>query len=243
MFMTQKLKFKPKDIEKLYKDQAQQYSNFANDSFSWKYLEKPLLDKVLGLSSFKSKNILDAGCGMGRTLKYLLDEGVDKNNITGVDISEDMLKIAKNNVPSVKTLKTDLSKFETKNKFDLILCTHVLHYLDNEDFTKTLKNFYKLLKPKGILLFVVTHPVRTTRHNLAEYFKNDWIVDHTPWSTTSPLFIRTVADMVNETIKAGFRILSVEEPSVLPVSQKADLVNFLKYSCCPSRIAVVARKD
>jgi trans-aconitate methyltransferase len=243
MFVKQKLEFKPKDIEKLYRDQAQQYSNFANDSFSWKYLEKPLLDKVLDSSSFKSKEILDAGCGMGRTLKYLLDKGVSKNNILGVDISEDMLKIAKKNVPVVKTLKTDLAKFNTKNKFDLILCTHVLHYLDNEDFIKTLKNFYKLLKNKGILFFVVTHPVRTTRHNLAEYFKNDWIVDHTPWGTTSPLFIRTVADMVNETINAGFRIVSIEEPSVSLSAKKVDLVNFLKYSCCPSRVAIIAQKD
>lgn len=242
MVMTQKLKFNPADIEKLYKDQALEYSNFANESFSWNYLEKPLLDKFLSSISSKNPRVLDAGCGMGRTLRYLLDKKIPKENIVGVDISNEMLTIAKKDVPEVKTIKSDLAKFEMKDKFDVIICTHVLHYLDEVGFKKTLRNFYKLLKPQGILIFVITHPVRTTRHNLAEYFKRDWIVDHTPWGTTSPLFLRPVSDIVNETIKAGFTIRSLEEPNVPLSAKKSDLTNFLKYSCCPSRIAVVASK-
>ena len=90
--------------------------------------------------------------------------------------------------------------------------------------------------------FVITHPVRTTRHNLSEYFKRDWIIDHTPWGTTAPLFLRPVCDIVNETINAGFSIKLLEEPNVPPEAKKSDLVNYLKYSCCPSRVAVVAIK-
>lgn len=242
MVVGQKLRFKPSDIAKLYKDQAAQYSDFANGSFSWHYLEKPLIDSVLSLISNKNPKILDAGCGMGRTLKYLLDKKVSKENIIGVDISGEMLSIAKKNVPQIKTIKSDLTKLSMKDRFDLIICTHVLHYLDEVDFSKTLSNFYGLLQNGGILFFVITHPVRTTRHNLADYFKRDWIVDHTPWSTTSPLFLRPVADIVNETIKAGFTIKSLEEPSVPLQAQKVDLDNYLKYSCCPSRVAVIAQK-
>jgi ubiquinone/menaquinone biosynthesis C-methylase UbiE len=65
--VSQKLKFKPSDIEKLYKDQAVEYSDFANSSFSWLYLEKPLMDKVMSMVSVKNPKVLDAGCGMGRT--------------------------------------------------------------------------------------------------------------------------------------------------------------------------------
>jgi ubiquinone/menaquinone biosynthesis C-methylase UbiE len=240
--VIKKLDFKPSDIAKLYKDQASGYSSFANDSFSWRYLEKPLLDDVLLSVLTKKIKVLDAGCGMGRTLKYLLDKKIPKENIIGVDISDEMLVIARKNVPGVKTIKSDLTKLEIKDKFDLITCTHVLHYLGEKDFLTTLKNFYKLLKPGGTLFFVITHPVRTTRHNLSEYFKRDWIVDHTPWGTTSPLFLRPVCDIVNETIKAGFTIKSLEEPDVSLVAKKSDLVNYLKYSCCPSRVAVVAVK-
>ncbi len=135
-----------------------------------------------------------------------------------------------------------MTKLKIKDHFDLITCTHVLHYLGEEDFIKALKNFYSLLNPGGVLFFVITHPVRTTRHNLSEYFKRDWIVDHTPWNTVSPLFLRPVCDIVNETIKAGFSIKSLEEPDVPLEAKSADLTNYLKYSCCPSRVAVVAIK-
>jgi len=240
--MKQKLKFKPSDIAELYKNQASEYSVFADSSFSWRYLEKPLIDKVLSLTPNKNLKILDAGCGMGRTLKYLLDKKFPKENIVGVDISDEMLNIAKKNVPQLKTIKADLTKLKMKDKFDLIICTHVLHYLGEADFRKTLNNFYSLLKKGGILFFVITHPVRTTRHNLADYFKRDWIVDHTPWGTTSPLYLRPVTDIVNETIKAGFMLKSLEEPDVPLEAKEKDLVNYLKYACCPSRIAVIAQK-
>ncbi len=240
--MVQKLKFKPSDIEKLYKEQAAEYSDFANSSFSWLFLEKPLIDKVVNLVSVKKPKFLDAGCGMGRTLKYLLDKKIPEEDIFGVDISDEMLSIAKKNVPQVKTLKSDLTKLKLNEKFDVIICTHVLHYLGEEDFKKTLRNFYKLLKKGGLLFFVITHPVRTTRHNLVEYFKRNWIEDQTPWGTTSPLFLRPVTDIVNETIKAGFTLKTLEEPDVPLVAKKADLANYLKYSCCPSRVAVIATK-
>ncbi len=100
--MAQKLAFKPADIAQLYKDQALKYSSFANDSFSWHYLEKPLLDKLLSSLSFKKPKVLDAGCGMGRTLKYLVDKKIPKENITGVDISSEMLVIANKNSPGGK---------------------------------------------------------------------------------------------------------------------------------------------
>lgn len=76
-------------------------------------------------------------------------------------------------------------------------------------------------------------------------FANDsfsWLYLEKPWGTTSPLFLRPVADIVNETIKAGFTIKSLEEPSVPLAAKKADHVNYLKYSFCPSRIAVIATK-
>ena len=240
--MTQKLTFKPADIAQLYKDQAKTYTDFANDSFSWLYLEKPLLDHLLNSLPVKKPKILDAGCGMGRTLKYLLDKKVQQENILGVDICEEMLAIANKNVPQVRTIKSDLTKLKLKDRFDFIISTHVLHYLGEEDFKKALNNFHAFLKPKGVLFFVITHPVRTTRHNLAEYFKRDWIVDHTPWGTTSPLFLRPVCDIVNDTIEAGFTIESLQEPDVPLETKDKDLTNYLKYSCCPSRVAVTARK-
>ena len=238
-----KLDFNPSDIEKLYKDQVTKYIDFANESFSWKYIEKPLIENALRNNKKKTLKILDAGCGIGRTLKYLIDSGYPKNNIFGVDISEDMVSIAKKNNAGVNICKGNLTKYNPKEHFDLILCTHVLHYLNDKDFMKVLRNFYSLLNKGGMLFFVLTHPVRTTRHNLSEYFKNDWIVDHTPWGTASPLFLRTVSKIVNNTIDAGFIINKLEEPNIPTEANTTDSLNYLNYSCCPSRIAVLAIKQ
>jgi tellurite methyltransferase len=240
--VTKKLAFSPSDIIKLYKYQAAKYATFADTSFSWQYFEKPLLDQVLSSLRLKNVKILDAGCGNGRTIKYLLDKKIPEANILGVDISSEMLSIAEKHLPGIKFINSELAKFSSAQKFDLIICTHVLHYLDQKGFQKTLINFYKLLKPGGTLFFVVTHPVRTSYYNLADYFKRDWIIDHTPWGTASPLFLRPISDMVNETIKASFKIKLLEEPQLPVESKDLDPVNYLKYSNCPSRIAIVAIK-
>lgn len=240
--MGAKKRVKPSDIEKLYKEQAQEYSHFADSSFSWLYLEKPVLDKVLAPFTNKHPKILDAGCGSGRVLRYLLSRNINSNDIVGVDICEDMLAIARKNAPNVTTVRSDLVTISLKSHFDLILCTHVLHYLDSNDYKRALRNLYKLLNPDGTLLLVLTHPVRTTRHNLENYFLRDWIVDHTPWGTNSPLFLRPISDMVNEVIRTGFTVKSLEEPSVPAGAEKSDPHNYAKYSCCPSRIAVIAIK-
>jgi ubiquinone/menaquinone biosynthesis C-methylase UbiE len=58
----------------------------------------------------KTDKILEVGCGTGRVLKHLLDNGL--TNITGIDISEEMLALAKKN----------LAKYLNNN--DLILKNH-----------------------------------------------------------------------------------------------------------------------
>jgi SAM-dependent methyltransferase len=242
MAVKTKITFKPADIAKLYKDQAVEYDKFVKESFSTRYLELPLVGNILSELTSKPIKILDAGCGSGIILKYLVNKNHPVKNIIGIDNSNEMLALARKNAPGIKILKSDITKSELKDKFDLIICNQVMHYLDDKDFRKALNNFYRLLNPGGILLFIITHPVRTARHNLAEYFKRDWIIDHTPWGTASPLFLRPVSDMVNETIKAGFLIKSLTEPVVPPKTKDLDLNNYLKYSSCPSLVAVAAMK-
>lgn len=159
MNKNERLTFGPSDIKAIYNDQAISYLNFTQKDFGWDYLERPLLDKVLSLKSLpKNPRILDAGCGMGRTLRYLIDKGIPNANIVGIDISNEMLIMAQKNVPEVRTINADVLRFSTKERFDLIICVHVLHYLDSEGYQKALLNFYKLLNSGGILFFIITHP-------------------------------------------------------------------------------------
>lgn len=240
--MTTKTKFTKSDVKKLYKSQAKKYAEYAPDSFSWRYLEKPLIDKLFSKSLKKSAKILDAGCGTGRLLNYLCKSKVQPKNIVGVDFSPEMLAIIRRNNPKVKLIESDLSLFKPTDKYDLIICAHVMHYLDKIGYKKTLENFYQLLNPNGKLFVILTHPFRTVRRDPSQYFKRDWIVDSTPWGTSSPLFLRPVSDIVNGIIDSGFTIQSLEESSLPKSAQKVDPENYQKYSLCPSRIALLAIK-
>jgi len=243
MKKPKQLKYNTKDIATIYDDQALDYAGFAKGDFSWDYIEKPLLDRVFSLPyAPHNPSVLDAGCGVGRTLKYLVNRGIPRTKITGLDISQKMLSLAKKEVPGIKTVQANVVDFETKDKFDFIICIHVLHYLNNKDYKHALRNFYKLLNPRGLLFIMSTHPMRTVRHDLAEYFKRSWIEDRTPWGATNPLYLRPVCDFVNETIRAGLTLKSLEEPSIPVSAKKIDPVKYLKYTCCPSRIGVVAQR-
>ena len=54
----------------------------------------------------KCKNkILDLGCGMGHYSKYIKDKGFE---VVGIDFSNEMLKIAKENESTIRFIESDL---------------------------------------------------------------------------------------------------------------------------------------
>ena len=70
----------------------------------------------------KKSYILDIGCGSGLSTLPFAKKGYD---ITGIDISKEMIEMAKNNAHGYKNLKYIASSFETynfkSNRFDLII--------------------------------------------------------------------------------------------------------------------------
>ncbi|GEM_PF-136307 len=101
----------------------------------------------------KSLKILEIGCGTGNYLKIFNKKGYD---ITGVDISEEMLKVAKKKC-DCKLVQGDLRDFKTGEKYDVILVMFdVLSYVtDNEGLVKTLQNIKSHLVRGGKLIFQV----------------------------------------------------------------------------------------
>jgi len=205
------------DIEK---GLGKKYVKFTEDSFSWQYLEKPAFDKLVLPKINKKIKILEAGCGNGRIIEYLLNKGIPSKNIVGLDIDDKLLKVAKNNFPLVRFLHKDLSAWKSKEKFDFIICNFVLHYFGPEVTQKILKNFYLSLKSGGLLYFMVPHPIRWVRNDLKQYFKRKIKLVETPWNTKIPYFHKTIADYMNLTIGSGFEIVCIEEPEVSKKAKK-----------------------
>jgi len=136
----------------IYKKQAKIYTDFANESFSWKYIEKPSLERHLKKYLKPGAKILDAGCGSGRVIRYLISKDTKQKNITGVDINKEMLQIARNDFRAVRLINSGISNAKFKDSsFDMIISTMVIHYLDNQKLAKSLSNFYKWSKNTGII--------------------------------------------------------------------------------------------
>lgn len=113
-------------------------STFYNDLYKEKkYHEETKY--ILSLLDNKPKDILDMGCGTGGHIKYL---NKYKINCLGVDISKEMLKIAKKQNPLSQFIYSDILKFKSKKKYHCVLSLfHVASYMQNY---KNLEKFFNV---------------------------------------------------------------------------------------------------
>ena len=99
-------------------------------------------------------NILDIGCGGGLLSEPMARMGA---NITGIDASDQNIKIAKlhskKNKLKINYLCSSPEKLNVKKKFDVILNMEIVEHVENVDFF--LKSCSNLLKKNG-LMFVAT---------------------------------------------------------------------------------------
>ena len=102
------------------------------------------------------KYILDIGCGTGyRT--YQLSKSKDVA-VTGIDISEDSISVAKSRYTGVNFVCVSGEKLPfDAHKFDAIYATDVFEHVDNLDLV--LNEVTRVLKPGGMLFIVVPNDV------------------------------------------------------------------------------------
>lgn len=92
--------------------------------------------------------ILDAGCGTGLLLQKLQSYG----QVTGVDISCEAIKHAKKRGLK-EVYHSSVERIPLKNNsFDVIVCIDVLYHRQVRSDIKALKEFYRLLKPGGVVI-------------------------------------------------------------------------------------------
>ncbi|GHT29163.1 methyltransferase [Bacteroidia bacterium] len=128
---------------------AQQYfDTYVSDKSDLEYFD------TFANSLPKSSTILDVGCGMGHYSKYLYDKGLC---VTGIDFSEGMLKIAKENYPEIDFINADVCnlKNKIKIKYDGIVITFLLHHLSKQEVEQCLLEVKSLCKPSTHLLLII----------------------------------------------------------------------------------------
>jgi SAM-dependent methyltransferase len=100
--------------------------------------------------------VLDAGCGFGRNLVYLLREG---HQVFGLDESaaaiESVRSLAASLAPAIPPDNFRVEPIEAMSfpdSFaDVVLCSAVLHFArDDQHFAAMLRNIWRVLKPGGL---------------------------------------------------------------------------------------------
>jgi len=110
--------------------------------------------KIIDLfGDVKNKKVLDIGCGTGRLISDLLDRGAI---ITGVDVSKNMLEVARKKFPKVHFIEGDIRKIPFKDdSFDFVIATFVIVHLQQCELEKAFDEVYRVLKPSG--KFILTN--------------------------------------------------------------------------------------
>jgi len=109
----------------------------------------------------RGKEVLDIACGVGYGSKLLKEAGAE--NVDGVDLSGEAIDYAKIHYRTngVNFFVASAESYLPDKKYDVIISFVTIEQIT--DFKAALRNFYNLLKPKGILIIsspnrIVTSP-------------------------------------------------------------------------------------
>ena len=90
----------------------------------------------------RSLEILEVGCNTGLKLGILQKMGF--TNLNGVELNETALKTARKNFPGINFFHSDIEKFETDKKFDLVFTFGVLIHLNPAIISNVVKKIFSL---------------------------------------------------------------------------------------------------
>lgn len=143
------------------------YWNSVSDT---KQFTTPFQSKCFGQYVNADANILDVGCGYGRTLNELYAMGYC--NLTGIDFSSGMIARGKKQFPHLNLhVKKDETIDFADNQFDAVILFAVLTCItSNQEQQALIAEIYRVLKPGGIL-YINDFLLNADERNITRYQK------------------------------------------------------------------------
>ena len=137
-------------VSEYFGELAPEYSSFAQRAMPRR---EEMLRELVRCLPDGPRDVLELGCGTG-TLTALLADRYPEANISAVDASEEMIRIAREHLPDGR-VSFKIALFEdldlAKGSFDLIASNMSLHHIaEKEPFYKRLR---RALRPGGCLVF------------------------------------------------------------------------------------------
>lgn len=194
-------------IKESYNKICNQWCEFRNS--------RPINKCIVDFASSLKPNarILDVGCGAGYPIdSYLTKKGF---NVTGIDISEEMIKRAKQlNLQNSSFFVGDILNFKSNEKYDAIIAFDSIWHINHDKQEEIYSIISSLILPGGLFLF--THG------------KEDGEIFGTMWGEKfyhSALSLKKLYQVLN---KNGFEIVSSIENYFEETTGDRDLLMIVK---------------
>ena len=210
------------------------YNEYDDPKFFGQYAQMPRSRQGLSAAGewsqlkglfpdMRGRSVLDLGCGYGWHCRYALEQGAAR--VLGLDISENMLDEArKRGGEGIEYRLCGIEDYEyPQEEWDLSVSNLALHYIG--DLDTVYEKVYRTLRPKGVFLFNIEHPVFTAGVGQDWIYSPKgeplyWPVDgyFTPGERVTNFLgckvkkqHHTLTQILNCLIGRGFRITAVEE--------------------------------
>lgn len=237
-------------IQKQWEDNAEAFTDLIAGVGTphHKNILNPCVEELLG--DVKGKTLLDAGCGEGYLARYYTKKGAD---VVAIDLSSTLIETSET-ITEQEGLEVDYRVGDVCHiesipdaTFDIVLSNLVL--LNIPCLEDALKEYYRILKIGGYLVFSIVHPAFNfygpgswemgekdpdTNRREGLFFKVDNYFDEQEyeryWRTRNgekfpapiSFFHRTLGTYLNGLIYAGFMLVDFREPRPTDGSQFFD---------------------
>ena len=139
-------------------------------------------------------SVLDIGCGAGVPITRAL---AGKFAVTGVDISSEMVRKARANVPCASFIHGDITSVGfPDSSFDAAIAFYSIFHIPREEHRGLFRRIRSWLKPGGYLMCTLS------RHSEAAYTEDDFFGETMYWSNYG------LADYERILTGLGFRLLT-----------------------------------
>ena len=211
---------------KVFKDYADFYDSLYEDK---NYQEEcNFVKHVFETHSEKKVNsILDLGCGTGFHALLFADMGYA---VTGVELSENMLEIARKKTvghkKSIVFVQQDIRHLKLPQKLDATVAMFAVmgYQATNLDFEDTLTSVHRHLKQGGLFVFDVWFGPAVLMQKPTDRVKIIEVSDKKIIRYAHP-----VLDIVNHTVEVNYTVLEIAGNKVVAETKESHLMRFFFY--------------
>jgi SAM-dependent methyltransferase len=137
------------DIRASYDSAATAYAEHLFNELDAKPIDRHILDRFAESLSGRGL-VVDLGCGPGHVARYLRERGVQ---VTGVDLSPEMVRSAKALVPDVDFKTGDMCKLDFPDgSFAGIVAFYSIVHFETSELEQVFREWRRVLADDGLIL-------------------------------------------------------------------------------------------